>query len=553
MSPTGMRINLARRARADAAVAVLGAGVLVAGGCGPGGPITARLHPDVQRPQPGVVLFIADGVGQAEIERGCRAGRLPNIQRRFVAGGAHVVRATTCIPAITYGAIATLLTGTEPGTHTVVGNRWFDPDQAFFRDYTTIEDYRDINYDCDAPTIYELMRPAPSASIQAAHERGVTEDVANWAVSGVMWFFHDYTAVDKLTATSLWRVVAWANWHKQWPSLLTCYFPGADSVGHRCGPSSPQYQRAVEHLDYQIGRVCDWLEGQGLLSTTYLVLVADHGMIDVASGGVIDLVRLVRDQWGRHATDCTLQEGPEEWRRAYFDRFDTVVAHHNGRGAFLYFQGPDRWRDRPTPEVVEAILDAPPPAARLWNIRGVDLVTYLRAADVAVLRSPRGMAYIRARATDAGPEYLYQPDPDDVLGYRDDPELAAFVDAGYHASRDWLNATANQEFPDVVPHLIPLLHVHRAGQVVVFTQPGYSFVRESGGHGGIRQAEMLIPFMLAGPGIEPGRVLETARSVDLVPTLLDLLDIDPAEDRWLEGVSLLQAGLHVPRLQRAGP
>jgi arylsulfatase A-like enzyme len=536
--------------QANAVLAALGLGLLLASGCGPGGPITARLHPDVQRPQPGVVLFLADGVGQAEIERGCREGRLPNIQRRFLANGSHVTRATTCIPAITYAAIATLLTGTEPGTHTIVGNRWFDPDQAFFRNYTTIEDYRDINDDCAAPTIYELMRPAPSASIQAAHERGVTEDVPNWAVSGVMWFFHDYTAVDKLTATSLWRVVAWANRHHQWPTLLTCYFPGTDSIGHRFGPGSPQYHRAAEHLDHQIGRVCDWLEAQGLLSTTYLALVADHGMIDVNE--VIDLGRLVREKWGRNATDCTLQEGPESWRRAYFDRFDTVVAHHNGRGAFLYFAGPAGWDARPTPATVETILTAPPPEAQLWNIPGVDLVTYLGADDVALLRSARGAACIVERQTETAPEYAYQPDPEDVLGYRDDPELAAFIDAGYHSSRDWLDATAGQLYPDVVPHLIPLLHVHRAGQVVLFTQPGYSFVRERGGHGGIRREEMLIPFMLAGPGIPPGRVLETARSADLVPTLLDLVQIDPPEDAWLEGISLRQE-LGIPRPQSAGP
>jgi hypothetical protein len=491
-------------------------------------------------------------VGAAEIEQGCREGRLPNIQRRFVSGGAHVARATTCIPTITYGAIATLLTGTEPGTHTIVGNRWFDPDQAFFRNYTTIEDYRDINDDCAVPTIYELMRPAPSASIQAAHERGVTENIANWAVSGTMWFFGDYTAVDKLTATSLWRVVAWANRHHQWPTLLTCYFPGADSVGHRHGPSSEQYHRAVEHLDYQIGRVCDWLESQGLLSTTYLALVSDHGMLDVRPDGVIDLVQLVREEWGRNATARTLQEGPEAWRRAYFDRFDTVIAHHNGRGAFLYFAGEAGWAERPTPAAVESILLAPPHEARLWNIPGVDLVTYLGADDVAILRSARGTARIVARATETGPEYAYQPDPDDVLGYRDDPELAAFVDAGYHPARDWLSATAAQVYPDVVPHLIPLLHVHRAGQVVLFTQPGYSFVRERGGHGGIRREEMLIPFMLAGPGLQPGRVLETARSADLVPTLLDLMRINPLQDTWLEGISLLQA-LGIPRPLSAGP
>jgi hypothetical protein len=544
---------VARPCAGHALLALAVACLAVAGGCGPGGPIGARLHTDVQRPDPGVVLFICDGMGANVVEQGCREGWLPNIQRRFVAGGAHVEHATTCIPAITYGVIATLLTGTGPGTHTVVGNRWFDPDYAFFRSYATIEDYRDINYDCDGRTIYELIQPAPSVSIQAALTRGVTANIANWAVSGVMWFFHDYTAVDKLTATSLGQVAGWADDHKQWPTLLTCYFPGADSVGHRCGVSSPQYRRAIEHLDYQVGRVCDWLEARGLLSTTYLVLVADHGMVDVAPDGFIDLEHLVRDRWGRNATDRTLQEGPQAWRAAYFDRFDTVIAYQNGRGAFIYFRGPGGWRDRPTHEEVAAILEAPPPEARLWNNPGVELAAYLAADDAALLRSQHGATRILRREGPTGAEYSYEPYPGDVLGYLADPDLAAFVLAGFHPAREWLGATAGQVFPDFVPHIIPLLHVRRAGQVVVFTQPGYSFARERGGHGGIRREELRIPFMIAGPGIAAGRVIDVARAVDLVPTILNLLNIDSSEDEWLEGVSILNAGRSPPLPDKAEP
>jgi hypothetical protein len=551
--------NIASRRRAfranaaHALLAALAACALLGGGCGPGAAISAQLHADVQRPRRAVVLFICDGLGANVAEQGCREGWLPNIRRRFAEGGTQVEHATTCIPAITYGAIASLLTGTDTGTHTVVGNRWFDPEKAFFRNYATIEDYCDVNHDCEVPTLYELLRPAPSLNIQTAHHRGVTHNIANWATSGVMWYFQDYTAVDKLTATSLAQVAQWANGHRQWPTLLTCYFPGADTVGHRRGVGSPQYRRAVEHLDHQIGRVCDWLEAQGLLDTTYLVLVADHGMIDVAPEGVLDLEHLVRDQWGRKATDRTYQDGPVAWRRAYFDRFDTVVAYHNGRGAFLYFRGPGGWRDRPTPEAVAAILTAPAPEAQLWNIPGVELVTYLASDHDAVLRSARGRARIVAREEPAGPAYAYQPDPDDVLGYLDDPALAAFVSAGFHPSRQWLRATRNQALPDVVPHLIPLLRARRAGEVVVFAKPGYSFTHERGGHGGIRREELRIPFMLAGPGVARGGMIDVAQSVDLVPTLLTLLDLDPREYGWLEGTSLLNPDLSVRRSESAEP
>jgi hypothetical protein len=542
-SADGLEHRVLSRRLVRAAPTVLLVAVLLLSGCGPGGPLTPRLHADVRRPDPGVVLLICDGLSPGIVDQGCCEGWLPNIQRRFMAGGTRVENAVSCIPPITYGAIATMLTGAGPERHRVVGNRWFDPDRAFFRNYQTIEDYRDVNADCDAPTIYQRLRPATSINIQTAHRRGATKNIANWAVSGTMWFFGDYTAVDKLTASSVARVAGWANTHRQWPSLLTCYFPGVDSIGHEFGFSSPEYLRAVKHLDHQIGRVCDWLERQGLLDTTYVVLVSDHGMIDVSPDGVIDLVGLVRDAWGRNATDRMLQTGSQDQRCQYYDRFDTVVAHQNGRGAFLYFRGPTGWGQPPAPATVEAILMAPPPEAQLWNITGVELVTYLAADDAAVLRSHRGRARVSVRAGPQGPEYAYWPEPDDVLGYLKDADLAAFVAAGYHGSREWLEATADQTFPDVVPNLIPLLHVRRAGQVVVFTQPGYSFVAEKGGHGSIRRDELRMTFMLAGPGIQPGGTIKAARAVDLTPTLLDLLGVEHDEDQWLEGVSLLRAGL----------
>ncbi len=528
----------ARHAGCWAALRLLVVPLLVTlAGCGPGGPIRARLDARVQRPKAGVVLFICDGVGERHLERWCAEGTLPNIQKRFVDGGTHVAHSCTCLPPITYGAVATLLTGVGPAQHTIVGNRWFDPDRAFFRNYTTVEDYRDINMDCPTPTIYTLVRPEPSVSVQCAHTRGVTYNIANWAASGVMWACGAFTAVDKLTATSIDEVALWANLHGRWPTVLTLYFPGADTVGHRNGTDSAAYRQAVEHLDYQVGRVCDWLETEGLLDTTYLVLVSDHGLVDVKPEGVFDLVRRIRDDWGRNATARTLQEGPEAWRRAYFDGYDTIVANQNGRGAFLYFAGRGGWDTVPTHAEVERILEAPPADLQLWNIPGVHAVAYLATKDEAIVRSARGRARVQRRVTPEGTEFAYRPESADVLGYTQDAALAAFVAAGYHDSRAWLAATAAQEVPDFVPHIVPLLHVHRAGQVLVFSKPGYSFTPERAGHGGIHRDELHAVCLFAGPGIPRGRTLPAARAVDVAPTLLDLLGIEYDAGQF-DGVSM---------------
>lgn len=535
--PGGPAAFTARHAGA-ARRALLLAALLALGGCGPGGPIRWDLHPDVVRPEPGVVILLADGLPPRMVAEGCQAGWLPNIRQRFWDGGLRVQRATSALPSITYAAIGTLLTGVSPARHGVVGNHWFDPEQALYRNYATIAYYRAVNADLRAPLLYERIGPEPSASIQAAHLRGVTKNIANWAVSGTKWFLGDFSGVDKLTAGSLWRVARWANAQRRWPTVLTCYFPGLDSIGHVYGASSADFRWALEHLDYQVGRVCAYLESQGLLDSTYLLLVSDHGMLDVDPAARVDLLDLIRRRWGRNATGTMRQEGPYAQRRRFYDRYDTVVAYHDGRAAALHLAGPDGWATRPEPAQVEAILHAPPEDARLWNVEGVGLAMWLAADDEAVLRTAAGAARVRARPGRDGPEYAYLPDPEDVLGYRADGPLAAFVAAGFHESRAWLAATADAEVPDLVPHVIDLLHERRAGQVVLFAAPGYSFICERGGHGGIYRDERLMTLLLAGPGIAPGTLVETARAVDVLPTVLALLGLEADADEWLEGTPL---------------
>ena len=541
-----MRLKLAERPsrRSTAARrggALLWAALLVTAlpGCAGLGPLRARLDPDTRRPNPGVTLFVCDGVQADLLEQGCREGWLPNVQKRFVAGGLRIENAIAAYPAITYSVVGTFLSGATPARHGIIGNRWFDPQQRRFRNYVTLKYYRAVNADFAAPTLYERIRPRPSGSIQEALTRGVSDDIANWAQSGVRWFFGSYTGVDALTADTVDLVARHANERGEWPTVLTCYFPGADTVGHEHGPSSREYRRALENLDRQIGRVCDWLERQRLLETTHLILVSDHGQMDVRPDGFVDLWHVIRKHWGRRPTDRMDQDDPFRRRKRYFERFDTVVAYQNGRLAILYFAGPNGWDERPTPAEVERILTGPPPAAHLWNLPGVDVVAYLTSEREVVLRSSRRQARIVMRDGPDGTEFAYVPAPDDVLGYLDDPDLAAFVAEGFHPSRSWLRATCTHEYPDLVPHLVPLLQQPRAGQVLVCAAPKYSFVREAGGHGAFRRAEMRVPFLLAGPGITPGTTLECARAVDLVPTVLRLLGLPVPQDEWLEGEPLL--------------
>ena len=513
--------------------------LLLVSGCGSGGALRVRLEAEVERPEAGVVLFICDGLSVDLLRDGCEAGWLPNFRRRFVENGTQVEHAVTCVPSITYAVLTTYATGVSPARHGVIANEWFDRRLRLWREYGVIKHYRAVNGDFCTPTIYERMQPLVSLSIQNPVHRGVTRNVANWAQSGVRWFFHDYTAVDKLTATTLDYVANWANRNRVWPALLVCYFPGLDSVGHAHGVESEHYRTAVEHVDFQIGRICDWLESEKLLDPTTLVLVADHGMAPVHPGNVIDLKRILRRDLHRRVTEAPYQDTSFEDRYHRFKRYDTVLARSAVRFAAIHFRGELSWNDPLEPEEVRLILETPPVGQRLWDYAGVDLVAFRSSENEVELRSPRGSARIVERQAPGGPEYRYVPVPHDVFGYLDDPNLAGFVAEGFHTPREWLAATCTQTYPDVVPQLIPLLRNPRSGDVVLFAARGYSFGHEKSGHGGIHRDEMCIPMIFAGPGIEPGGRIHTAHAVDLAPTILHLLGCEVSDDAGFDGVPLL--------------
>ncbi len=93
--------------------------------------------------------------------------------------------------------------------------------------------------------------------------------------------------------------------------------------------------------------------------------------------------------------------------------------------------------------------------------------------------------------------------------------------------------------PDLPEQILTYFRSHRAGDIAVFAAPGWDFENVNrAGHGGLRaDDDMCVPLLIAGAGV-PRLRIQTARSVDLMPTLLDLLDRPvPA---GLDGKSLVQ-------------
>jgi arylsulfatase A-like enzyme len=519
--------------RACAALAMLA----LASGCAPhGGPIIVSLRPEVERPARAVVILFCDGLRPDVVAEGCADGSLPNIRKYLLERGARVAHFMTCVPSTTYPALATMLTGVNPDRHGIVGNYWFDRRERRFRNYGALDYYDAINGDVQVPTVYEQLGPRRCASVQSPLTRGVTRNFANWAPSGIMWLFGDFTAVDKLTATSLGDVAAWANACGRWPELLMLYFPGLDTVCHRNRWDSPRARWAVWHFDVQVGRVGAWLEREGLLDRTALVLISDHGHTRVKQP--VDLLAAVQQTAGRRVTDVMRQDGDDAGRRRFYDQYDTLV-HVTGRQAWIYLAGAGGWGPTPEPNEVAQMLEQAPPGQCLWELPGVGVVAYLGAGGAAVLRNGRGTSRIEERAGRAGAEFRYLPETGDVLGLGGDPGLAAFVAEGFHPDRAWLRAPVGEAVPDIVPQLGPLLRTPHAGQVFVAAAPGCGFTPQVSQHSGLSPEELQATLIIAGPGFPAGGVIECARMEDLTPTVLQVLGQPAPPASMMTGQSLL--------------
>ena len=106
------------------------------------------------------------------------------------------------------------------------------------------------------------------------------------------------------------------------------------------------------------------------------------------------------------------------------------------------------------------------------------------------------------------------------------------------------------QFPDLPAQILAYFRSYRAADIAIFATPGWDFGDgKRGGHGGLRGAEdVLVPLLLAGPGIPPRRRVDVARTVDLMPSILALLGKPIPAD--LDGTPLV--GIRMEREAASG-
>lgn len=493
-------------------------------GCGrPSGDLI-RLNSDVRLPEKSAVIFFVDGMDGRRFEALLREGLLPNIEKRFVRGGVGVKHAIVSMPSITYANAVSLLTGLFPGHHGILGNQWFDRHTLRHQDYSEAATYRNVNDDFDRATLYDLLKDRLTVNVQGHTRRGVTCTFDNMVESGIDWIRGDYINVDRRVGYRLKWVSDLANRVRRWPTVLMNYFPGVDKVAHEFGVDSPDYARAMQNVDLQIGRVIDAVFTAGLEKSTYFALVTDHGHVQRGDGRTFDIV-----DWLKQHCKFRIQEGRADSqsylsRFHYMDRYDAVVINGAYRRTGIHLKGPNGWADPASEAEIECVLETRSP---LQEQPGVALVCVRNGKDRVKVVSRDGHFIVERRMDGNRRNYrMVMPQKGanfDPLRYRESG-LGAFIDSSWHDSREWLAATAATRYPDFVPQVIEMFDSPRAGDIVVFADDDWAFDnREPSGHGSCLAEDMCVPMYYAGPSLPPGGRIDHARLVDVMPTILGLL------------------------------
>lgn len=233
-----------------------------------------------QEKDPIVIMISLDGFRYDYVER-----FQPENLSKFIAEGTASEGLIPSFPSKTFPNHYTIATGMLPEHHGLVDNSFYEP----FKDQVYTMGNRDIvqdGYWYGGTPIWVL---AEENGIKAASYFFVGSEAPVKGRRPSEYFDYD-GEVPNLTRIS--KVFEWMQLPDTLrPRMITLYFSDMDDVGHAYGPNNDEkLKERLTKLDHELGALFEGLKSFDLPIT--VILVSDHGMIDVAKDKLINLDRL---------------------------------------------------------------------------------------------------------------------------------------------------------------------------------------------------------------------------------------------------------------------
>ena len=244
--------------------------------------LSACATPVPERPiDRGVLLVSVDGLGADMLD--------PSAMPRVTAMADAGVRAewmAPSYPVLTFPNHYTLVTGLRPDRHGLVHNTMEDAALGRFT--------KNASADSDARWWnggVPVWVSAERAGLPTATHFWPGSETTIHGIRPTRWLSYDE---DISSDARVDTVLGWLSEPPATrPRFATLYFSLVDDAAHGHGPRSAAMQAALREVDAAIGRLLDGLAARGLADTVDVVLVSDHGLVEVPPGHVLSTDAMV--------------------------------------------------------------------------------------------------------------------------------------------------------------------------------------------------------------------------------------------------------------------
>jgi alkaline phosphatase D len=225
-----------------------------------------------------VIMIGVDGLRADTLER----MSVPHLQTLANAGvKANMIPA---MPTKTFVNFYSLATGLHPKHHGFISN--FPYDREIGRIYNRRADVNDPKWWDGEP----IWITAEKQGIKTATYFWVGSEVELDGVRPTFWKPYQKS---KDYSERVEEVLGWlALPEEKRPKLVTLYFSAVDTAAHQFGVDSKQEHDAIIRVDKHIGDLLRGLDKLNLKERSNIIVVADHGMVNLSEQRVINL-----DSW----------------------------------------------------------------------------------------------------------------------------------------------------------------------------------------------------------------------------------------------------------------
>ena len=484
-----------------------------------------------------VILIILDDIRAEHLFKWMKEGKLPNIAE-LANEGITCQSCVTSFPSVTLPCYADIITGSNSGFFHKEGsgvpnyhwlNRLEPPQEKikppFIRNYSFKRHRINKDIGSNVKTIFEQVNEGNLLSASSFLYRGSTlVSPQDYKVSTILTKIED-----------AFRKPGEVFSIKEAPLMSVALIPQTDDLMHQKGFDHLDYLNLVIECDNSIGSLIKTLKDLGYYKDTAICVTTDHG--NYKASKILDLEPFFQ------------QEGlmPYQPKKGRGD-FDANL----GGVGFFNFKG-DTWHYHPTINQMKNFKPVGVGSGNLnlfesiWKIPGVKLMYYrddnnkadngiinLESRDKKSGKVIKGKIEYHGTGRNQKSKYIYDDD-EDIFGFSKHEKSSALLDNKPHTIEEWIPATLDTDFVNIVDQLPRHFKNPRSCDIMVSTHGEYCFNFEHGKTTGISpyshdiasRTSMLVPLIIGGALEIPKKELAYCKTTDIVPTLLDLLGKKP--------------------------